>query len=139
MRGKLMARTVREAASRKKEPLSARTTLVLQTENVIFTAEAEGPEGSDELASIPIGSTLKVSGICLMDIGREGKMTAFRVLIGSPRDVLILRKPSWLTPQRLLIGLGVLSGALLVIVSWTIMVSRENWGLKFLIVESEKV
>src|SRR5439155_66080 len=65
-------------------------------------------------------------------------MTSFRILIGSPRDVLILRKPSWLTPQRLLAGLGILSVILLVIVSWTIMVSRKNSILKFLIQEREK-
>jgi signal transduction histidine kinase len=52
--------------------------------------------------------------------------------------VLILRKPSWLTPQRLLAGLGILSVTLLVIVSWTIMVSRKNSVLKFLIQEREK-
>jgi signal transduction histidine kinase len=138
LQGKLMDRTIRVAAPRKNEPPSAKTTLVLETENIIFTAEADGSEGSAALASIPIGSTLKVSGICLMDIGREGKMTAFRVLIGSPREVLVLRKPSWLTPQRLLAGLGVLSVVLLVIVSWTIMVSRKNSVLKFLIQEREK-
>jgi len=138
LQGKLIDRTIREARSGKNEPRSAKTTLVLQTENVIFTAEAEGPEGRAELGSIPIGSTLKVSGICLKDIGREGAMTALRVLIGSPRDVLVLRKPSWLTPQRLLAGLGILSVILLVIVSWTIMVSRKNSILKFLIQEREK-
>src|SRR5204862_1676605 len=65
-------------------------------------------------------------------------MSAFRLLIGSPRDVRVLRKPSWLTPQRLLWGLVALSLILLLIVSWTIMVSRKNSVLKFLIQEREK-
>lgn len=138
LKGKLMDRTIREAARSQNEPPNAKTTLVLQTENVIFTAEAEGSESRAELASIPIGSTVQVSGICLKDIDRDGKMTSFRVLIGGPHDVLILRKPSWLTPQRLLAGLGILSVILLVIVSWTIMVSRKNSVLKFLIQEREK-
>jgi len=138
MSGKLMDRTIRDTQAKNNEPLNSRITLVLQTENVVYTAEAEGSEARAVLAAIPIGSTVKVAGVCLKDIDNEGKMTAFRLLIGNPRDVVVIRKPSWLTPQRLLTGVASLSVVLVVIMSWTIMVSRKNSVLKFFIQEREK-
>src|SRR5207245_11209340 len=96
------------------------------------------PPGKAELLSLPIGSLIEVSGICLTEIDSDGKLSGFRVLLRGPGDVRLLQKPSWLTPQRLLIGLAGLSVVLVVSASWTVMVTRKNSALKFLIQEREK-
>ncbi len=50
----------------------------------------------------------------------------------------MLAKPSWLTPQRLLTGLGILLAVSIVAVGWTVMVSKKNATLKELVREKEK-
>jgi signal transduction histidine kinase len=55
-----------------------------------------------------------------------------------PGDITILQKPSWFTPRRLLIGFLALSSVLIVIVSWSVVLSRKNAALNFLIGEREK-
>lgn len=138
LKGKLVDRTVRQVRRQAPAPPDTRTTLVLETSNFVFTAEDEGPSAGNELGAIPIGSTVEVSGICLLEIDRAGKVRAFQVLLGGPRGVSILAKPSWLTPQRLLVGLGILGLGSIVIAGWTVMVSKKNSTLNFLIREREK-
>jgi hypothetical protein len=78
--------------------MGARTTLGLQSDNFIFTAEADEAQGEGELSSILVGSTVLVNGVCLTEIDSDGKMKSFRLLLGSPRDVRVIQKPSWFTP-----------------------------------------
>jgi signal transduction histidine kinase len=138
LHGKLINRTTRDARHQKSSPPNMTTTLVLQETNVIFTAEAEEPMGEADLTSIPMGSTVEVSGVCLAEIDSEGKMKSFQILLPNAAAARILAKPSWLTPGRLLIGLGVLGFVLVVIASWSVMVSKKNRALNLSIREREK-
>lgn len=114
------------------------TTMVLQSSNMTFTAIADNLPGQAALASIPIDSVLQVSGICLTKIDSDGKLETFQILIGNPKDVIILKKPSWLTPHRLWIGFIAVCSVLIVIMSWTLVLSRKNSTLNYLIAEREK-
>ena len=114
------------------------TTLVLQSSNSTFTAIADNLPGQAEMAAIPIGSLLKVSGICLSQIDGSGQVQSFRILIGQPQDVAVLKKPGWLTPRRLFIGFVTVCSVLILIVGWTVMLSRKNAALNFQIGEREK-
>ena len=137
-KAKLIDRAVKQIRRHAAGPGGTRTTLVLENTNVIFTAEGDEPFEMAELALIPLGSVLEVSGICLTEIDRGGKVNLFRVLIRTPKDVRIIARPSWFTPQRLLIGLAAVCVILIVIVSWTVMVSKKNLVLNYLIREREK-
>ncbi len=57
--------------------LPGATTMVLQTSNFTFTATVNYLPGQATLAAIPIGSVLKVSGICLTQIDSDGKLESF--------------------------------------------------------------
>ena len=138
LEGKLISRTVGQERSQTTGSMSTKTTLVLENSNLAFGAEVEEPRQPSALASIQIGSTLKVSGICLTEIDSSGKMKSFRILVGNPKDVQVLAKPSWLTPRSLLISLGVVSAVLIVIIAWTVMVSRKNAVLNVVIGERER-
>jgi signal transduction histidine kinase len=138
LKGKVMDRAVRHMRRQSTDPTGTRTTLVLQSDNFVFTAEADEPRGEGELSSIPVGSTVQVNGVCLTEIDSDGKMKSFRLLLGSPRDVRIIQKPSWFTPQRLLVGFAMLGSVLIIIVTWTVMLSRKNSALNYLIREREK-
>lgn len=138
LQGKLVDRTTRQVRRPMTPPEAIRTTLILQCANLIFSAEADEPQGKAELGSLPVGSMVEVSGICLTETEDDGKLKALQILLPAPNNIRILQKPSWLTPQRLLIGLGVVCSVLILIVSWTVMVSKKNSVLKFLIQEREK-
>jgi signal transduction histidine kinase len=138
LRGKLMDRTIRQVRRQPLTPVYVRVTLVLQNSNVLFTAESDELPGQIGLASIPIGSTVEVSGVCLTEINSEGGVDSFRVLIGNPQEVRIVQRPSWLTPQRLLIGLAAVFLVLILVASWTVMVSKKNFTLKVLVREKEQ-
>jgi signal transduction histidine kinase len=113
------------------------TLLVLQGSNFTFTANADYAPGQSELADIPIGSTVRVSGVCQTEITSDGKLKSFQILMGGPGDIHILQKPGWLTPQRLLIGFLILCSALVAIVNWMVLLARKNSALNLLIGERE--
>ena len=137
LKGKLLDRGVRPLRGRQSRTID-RTTLVLQSESAIFSAEADEPQSESTLSAIPLGSIVQVNGVCLTEIDSDGKMKSFRLLVGSPKDVQIVQRPSWLTPQRLLVSLGILGSVLGIIAIWAVVLSRKNAALNFLIGEREK-
>ena len=137
VKGRLLNRTVTQAGAPASGPANVRTTLVLQSSNIVFTAEADGVQEPGNLAAIPVGSTVQTSGICLTEIDSDGNVKSFRILIGNPAEVKVLARPSWLTTRRLLVILGLVSLVSLLAVAWTVMVSRKNATLSFLIRERE--
>jgi signal transduction histidine kinase len=135
--GKLIERTVKQGSRAKIAGSDTTTVLVLQGTNFTFAAEADDMPGRSVLGTIPIGSVVEVNGICLTEIDSDGKLRSFRILMPSPEDFRIIKKPSWFTPQRLLVGFSAVCFVLIVIVSWTVMLSRKNLVLNFLIRERE--
>ncbi|HXB60359.1 MAG TPA: histidine kinase, partial [Candidatus Acidoferrales bacterium] len=114
------------------------TVMVLQTSNFTFTAAAENVPGQAQLANLAIGTTLNVSGIGLAQIDSAGTLQSFQLLVQNASDVRVIKKPSWLTPNRLLIGVLILCSALFLIVSWSLVLSRKNAALNVAIGEREK-
>lgn len=135
--GKVMDRTVRPVRPHSVIPRS-RIALVLQNSNTLFTAELDEQPAHAKLAAIPLGSIVEVSGICLTEINAEGGVDSFRVLLSGPDGVRILQKPSWLTPQRLLVGLAIAILVLILTTAWLVMVSKRNLTLKTLVREKEE-
>ncbi|MGH7990871.1 MAG: sensor histidine kinase, partial [Limisphaerales bacterium] len=133
LKGKLLDRVQSPGG----KPDTEKIALVLQTTNLVFTAEKEAAEQNSFLTSIPIGSMVEVSGICLLQSEEDGKIKSLQILLPTSNDVRIISKPSWLTPQHLLIILTIVFSSLVIAISWTIMVSKKNSTLKYLIQEKE--
>jgi hypothetical protein len=115
LQGRLIDRLVQSAGQDpNNNNAGIQTILVLQTTNYIFAAEKNTTEENGFLTAIPIGSLVEVTGICLLESGDNGKIKSFRLLLPTSHDVRIIAKPSWLTPQRLLVSLAVVFGILLV-------------------------
>jgi signal transduction histidine kinase len=113
----------------------AETVLTLQNGNYFFSVQSPAGGQFAKLAFIPIGSTLTVTGVCLLQANESGKTEAVRVLLPNATSLRILKQPNWWTPKRLLIGLGVLMATLFVGITWTIMILRKNSALKSSIAE----
>ena len=135
LQGKLLDSSFRRVGQGASRPNGLGTILTLQNSDFSFTAEAPPAEGATEPASIPLGSTLEVSGICGLQVGKKGTMQALNLLIPSASDIRILQKASWWTPGRLLTGLAVLLAILVVAITWTIMILRWNAALRASVAE----
>jgi len=136
--GKLLDRSFRRGRPRASGKPWTRTVLMLQQDDLVYAAEVETPTRESALAEIPIGSTIEVTGICFAESGEDKKLKSLQVLLPDANSFRVLVTPSWLTPQRLLIGLGVLLVVAVVAVIWTVMVSKRNAILSGLIAEKEK-
>lgn len=138
LQGKLLDRFVRQDYCLPGKTVRVRTVLIMQSESFTFTAETEAPQPAADLEALPVGGTLEVSGVCFMESGEDGKAKSFQILMPSGKGVVVLARPSWLTPQRLLTGLGILLAVSMVTLGWTVMVSKKNAALKDLVREKEK-
>jgi signal transduction histidine kinase len=138
LKGTLLNRVTKAVKSPVSRLTTPQTVLVLQnSSNLVFTAEREGAEEESELTSLPVGSAVEVSGICLLQSAEDGKTKSIQLLVPSSRNIRVLSRPSWLTPQHFLM---VLAGAFIVIVigsTWIVMVLRRNSALRLLIHERE--
>lgn len=112
--------------------------LVLQHEDLMFTAEAEMPQGDAQFAPFPIGSIVQVTGVCFTESGEDKKLQSLQVLLPDLNSIQLLQKPSWFTPQRLLIGLVALLAVLILAVSWAVTILKRNSVLNRLIHEKEQ-
>ena len=138
LQGKLLDRFVKRDRQPTSGEMRARTVLMMQSENLTFTAETEAPEAMRDWAALPIGGTLEVSGVCFTESGEDGKARSFQILMPTARGVQVLARPSWLTPQRLMTGLGILLTVSLVGMGWTVMVSKKNAALNVMVREKER-
>jgi signal transduction histidine kinase len=115
-----------------------RNVLTLESDKYFFTVEAPATEPFAGLADIPIGSTLEVSGVCLLQADNDHKIKSAQIVPIHAGDIRILQQPSWWTPQRLLVVLGILLIVSLVGIAWTLMIHRKNAVLKLSIAETIK-
>ena len=136
VRGKLLDHLEERSTSPTGEP-DIKTILELQSSNLVFTAEAETPAPDQPLISIPIGSLVEVSGICFLQSAADGRIQSVQILIPTTFSVRVLKTPSWLTPQRLLVSLVIAFVVIIAGTTWTIMVTKRNSALKRLIHERE--
>jgi signal transduction histidine kinase len=139
LQGKLLdssLRPLRTARSLSNAP--GENILTLQSRNYLFRVATPTTRQFAELASIPIGSTLEVTGICLQQAGEWGKVETCQVLASAAVSIRILQRPGWWTAERLLIGLGILLAVSLVGITWTLMILRKNSALNSSIAEKIK-
>lgn len=115
-----------------------RTILTLQSSDSLFSVEGPATGTDAGRISVPIGSLVEVSGVCLAKISEDGKLQSLQVLLPDPKHLRLLQAPSWWTPQRLLLGLAGLFTVLIVALGWSVMVSRRNAILNILIREKEQ-
>jgi signal transduction histidine kinase len=138
IRGTLLDRTVRRALDRAHEAMQVETSMTLQAEGLIFSAEAETWEDPARLASVPLGSVVEATGVCLSEIGEDGKLKLLRLLLPPGQELRTLTTPPWLTPRRLSISLAAAFGILFLALSFNLLMSKKNRTLKTLVLEKEQ-
>jgi signal transduction histidine kinase len=136
MQGKLLDRSLHPLGTAgSSSSTTGEHVLTLQFSNYLFNVTAPAAPQFTGLTSIPIGSTLEVSGICLLQANQAGGVEAVQVLLPDAPSIRILQRPGWWTVERLLTGLGLLLIVSTVGALWTFMILRRNAALRLSIVE----
>ena len=100
--------------------------LLLQHGDTIFEATLPAGIAADGLPSVPLNSEVRVAGVCLVRSGGLWKIPeSLRLLLRSPRDVVVTRRPSWWTLRHALWLLGITSGILLIVMAWIFVLRRR--------------
>ena len=105
--------------------------LVLDSSGFLFNAYPERTTHGTDYASLQNGSVVAVTGVCLIEKGSDWfageawRAKSFRILLRSPGDILVLKRPPWWTLARLSVAFGVLSGVVLLAFAWVMVLRRR--------------
>lgn len=138
LRGRLLDRSTRPHTRAGGGPAGFVTTWLVQGPGTLFTIEHLGPEENPALADIPIGSVVEADGVCASTINAAAKLTSLVLLLPGLGNLRVIEAPSWLTPERLLAGLALLSAGLVVVVAWLLTVAKKNAALRRVVRELER-
>jgi two-component system sensor histidine kinase/response regulator len=92
--------------------------LILQSGDVIFNALLEDAKAIPRLRALPAGSRLRLTGVCSVQVDENRVPRAFRILLRSLDDVVVLERPPWLTRQHALAILGIAGALFLCALVW---------------------
>ncbi|MCM3870858.1 MAG: response regulator [Pyrinomonadaceae bacterium] len=114
---------------------STEQVLTLQAGKHTFNAFLENAHGSDDLATVRIGSLVQLTGVCLIrtDKSRLNESShiiieSFRILLRTPKDIVVLSSPSWWTVK---LFLGLMAGMAIVLLTglaWVVVLRRRVRG-----------
>ena len=107
--------------------------LLIRSGKTIFTAVLPQDLGGAETSTWKEGSVLRITGICSVQLDAErtgleigtAVPMAFSVLMRSPADVVIVRKPSWWTPPHMVLLLAVALAGTLGVLWWVVVLRRR--------------
>ena len=138
LRGILLDHSVRQVVRSEASFIGVRTVCTIRHSEQTFTAEYEGPQESAAIIDAALGSLVEVRGIASFESGDDGRPKAMSLLLADANDLRVVENPSWLTSQRLLIGLAIVGVLLAALVLWLLTISKKNAMLSFLVAEREK-
>ena len=104
--------------------LPTEQSFLVRQDSAVFGAIWKGPLKGGPAAP-PEGAWVRLTGICLVETDALGIPVSFRIQLRSPIDLVIVRKPRWLTLNRALSGLGLLAASILVILGWVAILRRR--------------
>jgi diguanylate cyclase (GGDEF)-like protein/PAS domain S-box-containing protein len=100
-------------------------TLLLEAGHLVFTVSLDGVQPDARLASLRAGSQLRVTGICVMNVDKDGRNRSFRLLIDDSADIEVLGQPSWWSAPRALRALGLAAALAAVALAWAAVLKRK--------------
>ena len=100
-------------------------TLVVASGRAAFQARVLGEGAQAAIRRLEVGSRLRLTGVCEVLTEEKGVPPAFRLLVRSPEDVVLLeRPPSWYA-QRVFWVLGLMGAMMLATAAWVMMLRKQ--------------
>ncbi|MGA2984086.1 MAG: PAS domain S-box protein [Terriglobia bacterium] len=115
LRAELLNRTDREGQE----------VLELQEGNTTFRAEMERQNGVHPLDFLRPGSLLEVTGVRRIEAEDNRLPRAFSLLLRSPADIVVLKRPPWWTASKVLAALAMLMSAVFAVLGWVAVLRRR--------------
>ena len=106
----------------KSDPTSGSYRLYLESDSTLVPIQVDS--AASLLPNLELDSTIEATGVCVMDIEHWSpshpfpKITGFFVVTRSPEDIVVVARPSWWTPARLLAVIGGLVALIVLILVW---------------------
>ena len=103
---------------------------ILSLEDGQFTVPVNISACPGALHDVPLGSTITVTGICIINTLNPSAaelvpgINGFTTVVRNADDIQVLSRPSWWTPKRLLLLIGFLAAILSGILVWNLMLHR---------------
>jgi diguanylate cyclase (GGDEF)-like protein len=112
---------------------SSDTVLLLLSENFVFRVTLPAALADSRLSSIPLGSELRIVGICSTQVDPHGSLegygatqaSRFLILLRSSQDVVVLQTPSWWTTGRILLMLVFSLAVTASVFGWVFVLKRR--------------
>ena len=98
--------------------------LTMQMGSSTFTARLPRADAAT-VGSIPIGTRLELTGVWSIETDEYRNPTAFRVLLRSRRDVIVLEQPSWWTGSRIAWLLTILTAIIFSSSLWVVALRKR--------------
>ncbi len=97
-----------------RDPASSDMTLMLLSKGKMYAAVLPSALAGEAAARWKPGSRLRVTGVCSVQVDREYSSRlegvpvpkAFRILLRSPADIVVVTKPTWWSPHHSLLVVG---------------------------------
>ncbi len=100
--------------------------LLLQHGATLFEARLQPADLKDLQISVPLGSELRLTGICLVRSGGMWRVPqSFRLLLRSRGDITVLRTPSWWNLRHTLWVLAATGTVLVLVIAWVVVLGRR--------------
>ncbi len=102
---------------------------ILQAAGQLFVARMSGARKAGALP--PVGSTLRLSGVCLLpgvahwEHAAPIRPASFEILLRDMSDVRVLEEPSWWTVRRVATLLAIVTGILVAAIIWVVLLRRR--------------
>jgi len=123
-----------------------REVLLLQDKSTLLLAELTEPENSNALQKLQEGSTIRISGISMVDItgtwntgGPGASAVRYKILLRSASDVQVVRPPSWWTKMHIIYIAAMLGVLVLLFLGLEIYSRIERWRLQAVLDERERL
>jgi signal transduction histidine kinase len=123
-----------------------REVLLLQNQSGLLLAELAEPENSNALQKLKEGSTIRISGISMLDVTGIWNMDApsasairYKVLLRSSSDLQVVGPPSWWTTRHVIYLAAILGVLVLALVGLEVYRRIERWRLRAVLEERERL
>ena len=100
-------------------------TLNMEADNVIFVAQLEDAQPRKSLAALAPGSLLQLSGICMVEADEDRNPRAFRILLRSPDDIVLVKRPPWWTIKHMARTMIIMAALIFIVLLWAVVLKRQ--------------
>jgi two-component system sensor histidine kinase/response regulator len=100
-------------------------TVVMKAGSVLFDATIVNGNSSQPWPKLTVGAQLQLTGVCSVQVDESRSPHAFRILLRSPNDIVVLQEPSWWTVGHAILVLGFMAALVLAILGWVAFLRRQ--------------